>query len=245
MRRTAVFGVPDEMSRPRLRPPAEDWLAARLAPPHGAGTARTRAADVLRRLGRYDRAIYLSVARLSAPVVDEPLRRVSDFANFSKPWFLIAGSLAWLGGPRGRRAALGGLTAVAATSLVVNQPMKLTGARRRPDRVGLGVPEQRWVRMPTSTSFPSGHAASAVAFAVAVGDDLPALRLPLLGAASVVAFSRVYTGVHFPSDVVVGATVGAVVGRLIPALTPAHYGSIRRARARSSSVASRSTSSIT
>ncbi|MET0522993.1 MAG: phosphatase PAP2 family protein, partial [Jiangellaceae bacterium] len=68
--------------------------------------------------------------------------------------------------------------------------------------------------MPSSTSFPSGHSASAAAFAVAVGDVLPALRLPLGAAASVVAFSRVYTGVHYPGDVLVGATVGTLLGRL-------------------------------
>jgi len=68
--------------------------------------------------------------------------------------------------------------------------------------------------MPSSGSFPSGHSASAAAFAVAVGGVLPRLRRPLLAAASVVAFSRVYTGVHYPSDVLVGVTVGAVFGRL-------------------------------
>jgi membrane-associated phospholipid phosphatase len=158
------------------------------------------------------------VARLSTPLMDEPLRRVSDFANFSKPWVLVAGALALLGGPRGRRAALAGLTAVGAASLVVNQPMKLAGERRRPDRDGLGVPEHRWVSMPSSGSFPSGHSASAAAFAVAVGDVLPVLRPALRVAAVVVAFSRVYTGVHYPSDVLVGATVGALFGRLAPRL---------------------------
>ena len=69
--------------------------------------------------------------------------------------------------------------------------------------------------MPTSTSFPSGHSASALAFAVAVGDVLPALRLPLRAAAATVAFSRVYTGVHYPGDVLVGAATGAVLGRLV------------------------------
>jgi undecaprenyl-diphosphatase len=93
--------------------------------------------------------------------------------------------------------------------------MKMAGDRNRPDRVGLGVPPPRWVDMPSSTSFPSGHSASAAAFAVAVGDVLPALRVPLRVAASVVAFSRVYTGVHYPSDVVVGATAGALLGRLV------------------------------
>jgi undecaprenyl-diphosphatase len=159
--------------------------------------------------------VYRSVAQLETPLLDEPMRRVSAFANFSKPWMLVAGVLAVVGGSSGRRAALTGLAAVGTTSLVVNQPLKRAGERRRPDRVGLGVPEDRWVRMPSSTSFPSGHSASAAAFAVAVGDVLPPLRVPLRVAASVVAFSRVYTGVHYPSDVVVGATAGALLGRLV------------------------------
>jgi membrane-associated phospholipid phosphatase len=179
-----------------------------------AGTTRTRALTLLRRLDGYDRAVYRSVAELHLPLLDAPLRLVSDFANFSKPWFLVSGGLAVFGGSQGRRAALTGLAAIGAASLVVNQPMKMAGARIRPDRDGIGVPQQRWVRMPSSTSFPSGHSASAAAFAVAVGDVLPAFRLPLRAAAAVVAFSRVYTGVHYPGDVLVGATVGALAGRL-------------------------------
>jgi membrane-associated phospholipid phosphatase len=96
--------------------------------------------------------------------------------------------------------------------------MKVAGERRRPDRDDLGVPRDRRVRMPSSTSFPSGHSGSAAAFAVAVGDVTPALRVPLRVAASVVAFSRVYTGVHYPGDVLVGAAVGALVGRSTSAL---------------------------
>jgi undecaprenyl-diphosphatase len=159
--------------------------------------------------------VYRSVAQLPTPVLDEPLRRVSDFADLSKPWFLVAGALALFGGPRGRRAAVAGIGAIGAASFVVNQPLKRTaGERNRPDREELGVPVQRWVRMPTSGSFPSGHSASAAAFAVAVGGVLPAFRPGLRVAASVVAFSRVYTGVHYPSDVLVGVTIGALFGRL-------------------------------
>lgn len=197
--------------------PVEERWALRLAaadPAYGV-RLRRRAAHVLQRLARYDRAAYRSVAQLETPLLDEPLRLLSRFANHSKPWFVVAGTLALLGGPPGRRAAVTGLAAVGAASLVVNQPLKLAGRRHRPDRRGLGVPPDRWVRMPSSTSFPSGHSASAAAFAVAVGDVVPALRLPLRAAAAVVGFSRVYTGVHYPSDVVVGATAGAVLGRLV------------------------------
>lgn len=202
-----------------LPEPVEERLADRLDHQAGPGATYGRTASLLRSLGRCDRAVYARVARLSTPLLDEPMRRVSDFANFSKPWILVAGCLALGGGRQGRRAALAGLGAVGVTSLAVNQPMKAVGDRRRPDRDHHGVPAQRWVPMPSSTSFPSGHSASAAAFAVAVGDVLPTLRLPLRAAASVVAFSRVYTGVHYPSDVVVGVTVGALIGRVPGELT--------------------------
>jgi undecaprenyl-diphosphatase len=199
------------------REPVEERWALRLGSADAAYGVwvRRRAAHGLQRLGRWDRAVYRSVAQMETPLLDEPLRRLSHFANHSKPWFVVAGVLALAGGAPGRRAALTGLAAVGAASLVVNQPLKLAGRRRRPDRQGLGVPPDRWVSMPSSTSFPSGHSASAAAFAVAVGEVEPALRLPLTAAAAAVAFSRVYTGVHYPSDVVVGATTGALLGRWV------------------------------
>ena len=168
---------------------------------------------LLRSMDTVDRNVYRAVAGLPTPWLDTPLRRSSDFANFSKPWFLTAGALAVAGGERGRRAALTGVAAIGVTSFLVTQPMKLA-ARHRPRRSRLGVPQTRWVGMPSSASFPSGHSASAAAFCVAVSAGVPELRWPLRAAAAVVAFSRVYTGVHYPGDVLVGATVGAGLGRL-------------------------------
>jgi len=63
--------------------------------------------------------------------------------------------------------------------------------------------------MPTSTSFPSGHAASAFAFATGVATAAPRAALPLSAAAALVSYSRVHTEVHYPSDVIVGAVLGA------------------------------------
>ena len=205
------------MTSPGPPEPVEERLADRLSTRH-KDAPPSRTVRVLRRLGRLDRAVYRTVAEMSTPRLDRPMRLVSDSANFSQPWFVIAGVLALFGGARGRRAAVTGVAAIGVTSFVVNQPMKLAGRRRRPDRTHLGVPENRWVSMPSSTSVPSGHSASAAAFAVAVGDVLPEFRRPLRAAAIVVMFSRVYTGVHYPGDVVVGAAVGALLGRATSAV---------------------------
>jgi len=178
----------------------------------GASSRQPPGTAVWLALSRADRAVYRALAGFSTPALDLPLRRVSDFANHSKPWFIVAGILAATGGSRDRIAALVGVGSIGLTSFVVNQPMKLAHRRERPDRPLFGVPESRWVMMPTSTSFPSGHSASAAAFAAAVGHLLPGARWPLRLAATTVAFSRVYTGVHYPGDVIVGATVGAVLG---------------------------------
>ena len=208
-----------EAHEPEAVEPVEERLARRLDErTTRGGRVASRTSGLLHRLGRYDRAAYVAVAEMSTPLLDVPLSRLSHFANHSKPWFIVATGLAVFGGPAGRRAAVTGVAAIGAASLVVNQPMKLLGNRARPDRVGHEVPEARWVAMPTSTSFPSGHSASALAFAVAVGDVVPALRWPLRVAGGTVAFSRVYTGVHYPGDVLVGAATGALLGRIVSRL---------------------------
>jgi undecaprenyl-diphosphatase len=71
--------------------------------------------------------------------------------------------------------------------------------------------------MPASTSFPSGHAASAFAFAYAIGRHLPELAVPIRLLAAGVAYSRVHTGVHYPGDVLVGSIAGAGTGAMVAA----------------------------
>jgi undecaprenyl-diphosphatase len=66
--------------------------------------------------------------------------------------------------------------------------------------------------MPSSQSFPSGHTASAFAFASAVSNTMPPLSFPLTLVAAGVGYSRVHTGVHFPADVLFGSVLGATCG---------------------------------
>ena len=165
-----------------------------------------------------DRAVYAAVAETPTPHLDGAMRRLSRAADHSKLSIAASVLLATAGGPRGRTAAGAGLTSVAATSAFVNLVVKPLGRRRRPDRGAEMVPAARHVRMPRSSSFPSGHTAAAVAFASAAGRVLPVAGVPLRGLAALVAYSRVHTGVHYPGDVIAGALIGAVIADLAPAL---------------------------
>jgi membrane-associated phospholipid phosphatase len=158
---------------------------------------------------RLDLAVYAAIAQASTPALDRAMRRLSRAADYSKLSIASASVLAVAGGTTGRRAASMGLASVAVTATVVNLLMKPLGRRRRPDRFAQGVPEARHVRMPISSSFPSGHAAAAFAFATGVGHVSPATGVPLQALAALVGYSRIHTGVHFPGDVVVGALAGA------------------------------------
>lgn len=204
---------PSEPVAQEASDPPSDRLADRLeARPGAPAPVLLR---VLRELGEVDRAVYRAVAATPTPTIDGPLRRFTAAADHSKLWVGTAAVLFVVGGRKGRRAAVTGVAAIVATSAIVNLPLKLAGARRRPDADAAGVPESRRVAMPTSASFPSGHSASAAAFTAGVSSVVPALGAPLGCVAAVVGYSRVHAGVHYPGDVVAGVVVGASIGEAV------------------------------
>jgi membrane-associated phospholipid phosphatase len=162
---------------------------------------------------RVDTALYAAIAQTPTPALDRAMARLSRAADYSRLSLASAAILTATGGRRGRRAAASGLTSVAVAASLVNLGMKPFGRRRRPDRAAEQVAVARHVRMPSSTSFPSGHSA-AFAFATGVGHVLPPTAIPLRGLAALVAYSRVHTGVHYPGDVVAGALIGTALAQL-------------------------------
>ncbi|TXS76198.1 phosphatase PAP2 family protein [Streptomyces sp. sk2.1] len=154
-----------------------------------------------------DGALYAAVAATPTPTLDRALRRLSHTADHSKISLAVAAGLA-LGPGRSRRAAVAGVGAVALASATANLFGKRMVRRRRPDREQARVIVARQVPMPESASFPSGHTASATAFATAVGVVLPPAAVPLGALAVAVGYSRVHTGVHYPGDVAAGAVLG-------------------------------------
>lgn len=163
---------------------------------------------------RVDLALYAAIARTPTPALDRAMSRLSRAADYSMLSIASAGVLAATGGRTGRRAAAMGLASVGVAAAFFNLVVKPLSNRSRPDRIAEQVPIARHVRMPTSTSFPSGHSATAFAFAAGVGRVLPPAAVPLHALAAAVAYSRVHTGVHYPGDVVAGAVSGTVVAQL-------------------------------
>jgi undecaprenyl-diphosphatase len=74
---------------------------------------------------------------------------------------------------------------------------------------------QAAVAVPSSPSFPSGHATTTFAAATAIAILVPRLRVPALALAVLVGLSRIYLGVHYTIDVLAGAALGAGVGAVI------------------------------
>ena len=159
---------------------------------------------------RADLALFQRVARWDTPLGDRVLPRLTRAANHSRLWMVIAVALDLAGGRFERRAALRGMVSVGLASAIANVPAKLIARRVRPDQTGVPM-VRRLARLPSSSSFPSGHSASAFAFATGASIEKPALAPVLLPLAGAVAFSRVYTGVHYPSDVAVGSALGVGV----------------------------------
>jgi membrane-associated phospholipid phosphatase len=176
----------------------------------------------LREISEIDEAVYAAVAGVPTPRLDRLMRRVSTAANYSRLWVAEALVLSVALGPRGRRAAVTGLASIAVSSAAVNLVAKPLAGRARPNRAADPRPAARQVRMPRSRSFPSGHAASAVAFASGASRVLPRAGIPLRTMAALVAYSRVHTGVHYPADVVAGAVIGSACADVVASAIAGH-----------------------
>jgi diacylglycerol kinase family enzyme/membrane-associated phospholipid phosphatase len=161
-------------------------------------------------LGTVDRRIFVAVAESDSKVLDTVMPRLTAAADHSKLWMVIGGGLAAAGTPAMRRGAARGLLTLAVTSLVTNQGAKRIWKRPRPDSTPVPF-VRRSRRMPTSNSLPSGHSASAAAFAIGVGLENRSLGVGLGVLAGLVGLSRVATGAHYPGDVLAGFGIGTAI----------------------------------
>ena len=194
--------------------------SAAVSPPAQRGRRLLRDA-MLRRMGplqALDARIYLAVNELPHPGWLDTVGWAIA-VTFIGGWIWVIGTLVayLLRVPRGWTAVMRLLPCVVGATWVVEFPVKMFFRRRRPfvrivQALVIG-------KKPGSWSFPSGHTVSSFASAWALTTVWPRTSPLFFGLASVVGFSRVYVGAHYPGDVASGALCGMVLSELIRRLT--------------------------
>jgi undecaprenyl-diphosphatase len=132
------------------------------------------------------------------------VRAFSSLGEHAGLWLALGAAGAALDRPRRRRWLAA--TEAVASAYLLNTAIKALFRRRRPALDGMPA----LIATPTALSFPSAHSTSSFAAARAFSALLPGR--PLYAAAGAMALSRVYLGVHYPSDVAVGAALGMLIG---------------------------------
>lgn len=196
--------------RLRVPPPRERGRRLR-----SRARARRRPLGSLRlAAGGLDQSLLVKLrTRGHGPAAERLAQGLGAFGEYGAGWAALGVIGAALG--RERRPRFLAAATAAPAAVAINYAVKAAIGRERPVIEGhppLGP-------APSKLSFPSAHATSSLAGAVALGRVAPRARLPLLAGAALVCAGRPYLGMHYPSDVAAGAALGWGIGRLWP-LTP-------------------------
>lgn len=168
---------------------------------------------------RFDTAIdhWFETHLRGQPVVDRVMYSASALGDHGLIWLALALLQASRRRRHWQRPLLRAAVALGIESALVNGPVKWVFRRTRPVNDAVR-PLQ--LRLPRTSSFPSGHATSAFLGAALLSENDP-LWPAYYAAAVIVAASRVHVRIHHASDVVGGLALGAAFGEVVRRLVPA------------------------
>jgi undecaprenyl-diphosphatase len=147
------------------------------------------------------------------PLLDRLFPFLTDPTHFLLPLGIIALTLLLWGDGRMRQLVVLAVVGVVLADAVSAHLFKETVLRTRPCNA---LPQVRLlVGCANTPSFPSNHAVNASALALLVALYIRPLAIPAAFAALLVAYSRVYVGVHYPLDVLSGALLGVAIALLL------------------------------
>ena len=168
--------------------------------------------DVLEAIGKFDFTVFRWLRAHQFAFLDVLMAGLSDIARGGAIWLTLAFLIGFLR-PSRWQAVVQVILAITLAYLLTDYVAKPFFNRQRPFE---SYAEERvYGYKPTTRSFPSGHAASALAGVAALVRLAPEARAIFWFFAVLVAFSRVYLGVHYPGDVIVGALLGLAIGEFV------------------------------
>jgi membrane-associated phospholipid phosphatase len=147
-----------------------------------------------------------------SPAVEGAAKAIAASGEYGAIW--AADGLTAAAFDPSRRGRWLAAVALAPAAIGINFAVKLAVRRRRP--VLKGLPPLGGA--PSSLSMPSAHATASFAAATAMSRIAPGTGPVLYAGATTMALTRPYLGMHYPSDVLVGAALGIALGRLMPGL---------------------------
>lgn len=155
-------------------------------------------------------AILEFIQSLRLPLLDAFFVMYTHLGDLAQIWFFIM--IVTAVKKETRPIALMALAALIVEVLTVDITLKPIFMRARPFET---YPHDLLIGIPHGSSFPSGHSASSFAVAGVYLFTKHRIRFVVVGLAALMAFSRLYLFVHYPSDVVVGAAVGLVIAKIV------------------------------
>lgn len=159
--------------------------------------------SLLQAIDKMDRKLFIALNQTQSGYMNRIIHLITRMGDLASQAVLVIALLL----PQATRSLGIKLAVIQIIVTIVIQLLKAAVARVRPYNALPGI---KVAKAEKDYSFPSGHTAASFTTAITISAFFPALSLVCLSLAAFIGYSRVYIGVHYPSDVVAGSVIGGL-----------------------------------